>query len=158
MTYILKLNRYSLNAYSLKILIVDDDTDDSLMLSEAIEKILPSYNFHFEGDGEDALEYIERQDAPDLLFLDVNMPKKNGIDCLKVINDLNLLPDTPIIIYSTSNRENDIDQCYSLGAMSYIVKPSSCKELTRLVKLAISTLGIPKSERLNKQNFVLQSR
>lgn len=146
-----------MDAYSLNILIVDDDTDDSLILSEAIERILPSYNFHFENDGEDALEFIVRKDPPDLLFLDVNMPKKNGIECLKAIYDLNLLPNTPIIIYSTSNGENDIEQCYNLGAMSYIVKPSSRRELSRLVELAIFTLGEPKGGRINKENFVLKS-
>jgi CheY-like chemotaxis protein len=145
-----------LNNYSLNILIVDDDEDDSLSLSEAIQDILPSCNFYFEGDGNAALRFIKTKAAPDLVFLDLNLPIKNGMDCLKEIYNLNLLPGTPIVIYSTSNNTQEVDEAYNHGAMFYIVKPTSDKELTKLVKLAISILGKPKSERVDKSNFVLQ--
>jgi DNA-binding NarL/FixJ family response regulator len=78
------------------------------------------------------------------------------MDCLKEIYNLNLLPGTPIVIYSTSNNTQEVDEAYNHGAMFYIVKPTSDKELTKLVKLAISILGKPKSERVDKSNFVLQ--
>jgi FixJ family two-component response regulator len=58
-------------------------------------------------------------------------------------------------VYSTSKNDDEIEQCYKYGAMFYIVKPTSNKVLSRLVKLAISILGKPKSERVDKENFVL---
>ena len=139
-------------------LIVDDDQDDSLALAEAIHAILPSCNLYFEGDGIAALQFIKTKAPPDLVFLDLNMPLKNGLECLKHISRLNLLPDTPIVINSTSNNINDIDLCYNYGAMFYLIKPTSDKVLTKLVKLAISILGKPKSERVDKAHFVLTER
>ena len=147
-----------MNTYTLNVLIVDDDEDDSLSLAEAIQDILPSCNLHFEGDGIAALEFVRTKAAPDLVFFDLNLPLKNGLDCLKEIYDQNLLPDTPIVIYSTSNNTTDIDECYNYGAKFYIVKPTSDKELTKLIKLAISILGKPISERVDKANFVLTER
>ncbi|HEX8358193.1 MAG TPA: response regulator, partial [Segetibacter sp.] len=119
------------------------------------QDILPSCNLHFEGDGIAALEFIKTKLPPDLVFFDLNLPLKNGIDCLKEIHHHQLLPDTPIVVYSTSKNDDEIEQCYKYGAMFYIVKPTSNKVLSRLVKLAISILGKPKSERVDKENFVL---
>ena len=144
-----------MNKYSLNILIVDDDEDDSLTLADAIQSVLPSCNLHFEGDGIAALRFIKTKIPPDLVFLDLNLPLKNGMDCLKEISGLNLLPDTPIVIYSTSGSIEEIDLCYRYGAMFYIVKPTSDKELTKLITRAISILGKPKSERVDKTHFVL---
>ena len=138
------------------ILIADDDKDDANLLAEAIHDILPSGHCIHVTDGIAALRHIKTSVEPDLVFLDLNMPLKNGINCLKDIYNLELLPNTPIVIYSTSKNIKDIDDAYNYGASFYIVKPASFAGLCKIIKLAITILGKPKSERVEKSNFVLR--
>jgi len=140
---------------SINILIADDDKDDVSMLAEALQNILPSSHSISKPDGLAALNYIKSSDHLDLVFLDLNMPLRNGIDCLKDISIHNLLPNTPIVIYSTSKNEEHINIAYEYGAAFYIVKPESFIELSKIIKRAITILGKPKSERVDKSNFVL---
>jgi CheY-like chemotaxis protein len=141
---------------SINILIADDDLEDALMLTEALKEHLPSCNCIYTTDGLAALRIIKTEVNPDLVFLDINMPFKNGINCLKDIQNNNLLPTTPIFIYSTSKNIKDIKAADELGAALYIVKPTSFYEMNRIVKRAINFLGEPKTERLNKSDFVLR--
>ena len=145
-----------MNKSTINILIADDDRDDASLLTEALQDILPSANCVHVLDGIAALRYIKTNTEPDLVFLDLNMPLKNGIHCLKDIFNLDLLPNTPIVIYSTSKNMKDIDESYKYGAAFYIIKPASFKELCKVIKLAITILGKPKSERVEKANFVLK--
>lgn len=144
-----------MNPNSINILISDDDRDDVRLITEALQDILPSCNCIEARDGVAALNFIKSNVHPDLVFLDLNMPLKNGITCLKEIYHHNLLPDTPIVIYSTSKDMSDIDESYKYGARFYIVKPASFTELKRIIKRAISILGKPLAERVDKANFVL---
>jgi DNA-binding NtrC family response regulator len=145
-----------MNRSTINILIADDDRDDALLLTEAVHDILPSANCIHVLDGIAALRHIKTNVEPDLVFLDLNMPLKNGLNCLKDISNLDLLPDTPIVIYSTSRNIRDIDESYKYGASFYIIKPASFRELCKIIKLAITLLGKPKSERVEKSNFVLK--
>src|SRR4051794_15093549 len=97
-----------MNTTSVNVLIADDVGDDALLLIEALQDNLPSCNCMHTKDGNSALRCIKNDAAPDIVFLDLNMPLKNGIHCLKDIHHLNLLPDTPVIIYSTSQNIKDI--------------------------------------------------
>lgn len=144
-----------MNSSSINILIAEDDKDDALMLSEVLQDIMPSCNCIHVPDGIAALRYIKTNDQPDLVFLDLNMPLKNGINSLKDIYNLDLLPDTPIVIYSTSQNIKDINDAYEYGASFYIIKPAKFNELCKIIKRAITILGKPKSERVDKSNFVL---
>lgn len=145
-----------MNTSSINILIADDDKDDALLLTEALHDILPSSNCIHTTDGIAALRFLKTNPQTDLVFLDLNMPLKNGINCLKDISSLNLLPNTPVVIYSTSDNTQDIDQSYKFGAKFYIVKPASFNELKRIIKRAITILGKPVSEMVDKSGFVLQ--
>jgi DNA-binding NtrC family response regulator len=145
-----------MNRSTINILIADDDRDDALLLTEAVHDILPSANCIHVLDGIAALRHIKTNVEPDLVFLDLNMPLKNGLNCLKDISNLDLLPNTPIVIYSTSRNIRDIDESYKYGASFYIIKPASFRELCKIIKLAITLLGKPKSERVEKSNFVLK--
>ena len=144
-----------MNPNSINILIADDDKDDVRLITEALQDILPSCNCIQAKDGVAALHFIQNNVHPDLVFLDLNMPLKNGISCIKDIYNEKLLPDTPIVIYSTSKEQADIDESYKYGAKFYIVKPTSFTELKRIIKRAISILGKPLAERVDKSNFVL---
>jgi DNA-binding NtrC family response regulator len=143
---------------SITILIADDDRDDALLLTEALQDLLPSGNCIHVTDGIAVLRYIKTNVKPELVFLDLNMPLKNGIDCLKDISNLDLLPNTPIIIYSTSINIRDIDQAYKYGASYYIIKPTSFNELRKIIMQAMVILDRPGSERVEKSKFVLQEK
>jgi DNA-binding NarL/FixJ family response regulator len=106
-------------------------------------------------DGIAALRHIKTSAAPDVVFLDLNIPLKNGLSCLKDIYNLELLPGTPILIYSTSHNIRDIDEAYKHDAAFYIIKPDSFKVLSEIISLALTTLQKPAVEKVDKQNFVL---
>lgn len=140
------------------ILIVDDDQDDALWLSEIILEIEDRCKFFFEKDGIAALKFISTKPRLDFIFLDLNMPLKGGLECLRDIHNHDLLPNTPVIIYSTSNNLKDIDEAYRYGAVYYIVKPTSSKVLRQFVEQALEFLTVSVQNRRDKSDFVLRSR
>jgi len=114
----------------------DDDADDRFLVQAAFEDNDLINRIVFFEDGEQLLEYYiaeENQDAPNLIFLDLNMPKRDGREVLRVIRKNTKWDDVPIIIFSTSNAPDDVVASYQLGANCYIVKPSSYEELKDLV-------------------------
>ena len=120
------------------ILVAEDDRDHFLLLEEAIENTLPSYHITHSRDGKECLQNIEEHEIPDMIFLDLNLPKKSGLDCLIEIRQKNELKTTPIVIYSTSSDFEDIDLCYKAGCTLYLVKPPSFKELVSQIKKLFS--------------------
>jgi CheY-like chemotaxis protein len=139
----------------LNILIADDDSDDIAFLSEAVEVVLPLANIVAVKDGVAALRYIKTSAPPDIIFLDLNMPLKNGLEVLKDVYNHELLTHTPIVIYSTSNKLKDIDEAYNCNASFYLIKPASFKELSRIIKAVLAYLLDGKNERVGKTDFVL---
>jgi len=118
------------------ILMADDDADDRFLVQAAFEdnKILNQILF-FE-DGEQLLNYFSLGDVksiPNLILLDLNMPKRDGREVLKVLRSNVNWNEIPIIIFSTSNAPDDVVKAYQLGADCYIVKPSSYEELRDLM-------------------------
>ena len=115
------------------ILIADDDEDDRLLLIEAFKEHKLDCKFHVADNGSDAVDYLARKgaykdhlhDAPDLIILDINMPKKNGKEVLIHIKEDPTLKHIPVIIFTTSKVPDDVKEYYALGASSYIVKPNS---------------------------------
>jgi CheY-like chemotaxis protein len=144
-----------MNRPSRTILIVDDDKEDVLWLTEVIRDINPSYLCRFEQDEVAALRFMKSSPAPDLVFLDLNMPLKNGIECLRDIHNYNLLPGTPIVIYSTAANIKEIDLAYKYGAARYIVKPNNEKQLKCFVEQALSVIDRHLNEKIDKAEFVL---
>jgi PAS domain S-box-containing protein len=122
------------------------------MLEEAIETILPHYSITHSHTGIELLEQIREGPAPDLIFLDLNMPKLKGTDCLIKIRQQQHLQSTPVIIYSTSSDFQDIDLCYKNGCTLYLVKLPSFKELQiQLRKIFLHDLtpkALPQSAKL----------
>ena len=145
-----------MNTSSINILIADDDEDDALLIAEALQDNLPSCNCIHTTDGVSTLRYIKTHDTPDLVFLDINMPFKDGITCLKDIHNHNLLPSTPILICSTSQNMRDIKVADEFGATLYIVKPSTFNQFNKIITRAIDLLGEPKTRKTDKSSFVLR--
>lgn len=119
------------------ILIVDDDIDDAEMFQDALHYVDASIRCIFSKDGVAALKLLEnsrQEDLPDLIVLDMNMPRMNGKQCLQKIKANQALADIPVIIYSTSQLEEDVKQTHQMGAMNFITKPSKFGDLVTIAK------------------------
>lgn len=122
------------------ILLVEDNEDDIILTEEAfaVAKVINLINNV--RDGEAALAYLRREgpynDAarPGLVLLDINMPKKNGFEVLEVIKADSQLQSLPVIVLTSSEREEDIVRSYTYGACSYIRKPVSLERFVDVVK------------------------
>lgn len=124
----------------LAILLVDDNEDDIVIFREALAEsaangIFIAATAH---KGDEAIAYLRRQQPspqlPDLLLLDINMPMKNGFEVLAEIKADPLLRHLAVIIYTSSNRDEDVLRAYRLGACSYIVKPVEFNDLVTIVR------------------------
>lgn len=128
------------------ILMADDDEDDSLLVHEAlIESQLP-IELHIVRNGEDLMDYLCHRGQyadgsitthPGLILLDLNMPKKDGVEALKEIKSDPKLRRIPVVVLTTSKAEEDIYNTYDLGANSFIIKPANFASLVEVMK----TLG-----------------
>lgn len=114
------------------ILMADDDKEDYFILQEAVAKVNEPLTLSY------AANWLELWRAtlkaiPDILFLDLNMPVKNGLECLRLLREESKFDMLPIIIYSTSASSSDIDEAYAGGANYFAVKPYSLDDITTLV-------------------------
>ena len=113
------------------ILLADDDADDRLFFKEAMEEINPDTLVSFVNDGSQLMYFLNQPGIrlPDIIFLDLNMPVKNGMDCLKEIRTNERFKDLLIVIYSTSGSDQDVQEAFVHGANSYIKKPNNFADL-----------------------------
>lgn len=111
------------------ILLVDDNTADTRLTKEAFGECGVSSTLYMAEDGVEALDYLRQTGEfsdcprPDLILLDLNLPRKNGIEVLKEIKSDDNLKIIPVIVLTTSNADIDILKCYALHANCYITKP-----------------------------------
>lgn len=126
------------------ILMADDDPDDRLMAREAFEEVRLRNELHFVVDGEELIDYLRREGdyappaeapRPGLLLLDLNMPKKSGLEALKEIKADPELRTIPVVILTTSRAEEDVVASYDLGVASFITKPMTFDGLVQALGL-----------------------
>lgn len=122
------------------ILIAEDDADDRFLLQAAFEENGFGDKLHFVENGVEVLDYLLAASAPDseqklprFILLDLNMPKKDGREVLKELKQHPELKKIPVVIFSTTNNEQEMRRCYELGANSYITKPNSFENLIKTV-------------------------
>jgi CheY-like chemotaxis protein len=121
------------NKIPITILVCDDDEDDRMLTQQALEDARVSNDVRFVHDGEQLLDYLYQRGQyagetgsaprPGLILLDLNMPKMDGREALKIIKGDRSLLDIPIVVLSTSNLDQDIVRSYQLGVNSFITKP-----------------------------------
>jgi CheY-like chemotaxis protein len=125
------------------ILIADDDNDDQYMIKQAFASINLNEHVRTVNDGVELLDYLHKRGkfkdteilSPKVILLDLNMPKKDGRECLREIKANPKLKKIPIVVYSTSGNPDDIEFAYELGASSYITKPYSYQELVKIMDI-----------------------
>ncbi|MCF0065205.1 response regulator [Dyadobacter chenwenxiniae] len=117
------------------ILLIDDDEDDHDIFRSALNQLSDNVSFDAILDANDALKrLISKQLEPDVIFLDLNMPKMNGEVFLTLIKNDNSLKNIPVIIYSTASSPSTIRTVKELGASDYITKPDSFEGLLHIMK------------------------
>jgi CheY-like chemotaxis protein len=118
-----------------RILLIDDDIDDVGLFREALKRIAPSVSLQYFNEGEEALGNLleEKNVLPDIIFLDINMPKVNGWEFLVSFREARHLKHVPVIIYSTSSENREIRKAKELGANGFITKPDSFTQLKEML-------------------------
>lgn len=131
-----KQNHYLAQNHVMHVVLADDDADDRMLFREALDGLRnATTKLDLCNDGIDLMEYLNdpNNELPHILFLDLNMPKKSGMECLFEIRNNPRFRNMSVAIYSTSNASKDIEETLSGGANIYIHKPDNFDELRRAI-------------------------
>lgn len=122
-------------------LLVDDDPDDTFLFGEVLHDVDPSIEFRTAANGQEALDLLKSMPSlPDVIFLDLNMPRMGGVECLTELKADEALKDVPVIIYTTSSQSKDIEETIQKGAVCFITKPSNMKGLREILTVISRSL------------------
>jgi CheY-like chemotaxis protein len=143
---------------ALRILLADDDESDRLLFKEAFAELKITSTLHTVNNGTQLMDYLTKKDTvlPHLIFLDLNMPRKSGLDCLKEIRSNEKFKEIPIAIYSTSASKNDIEETFRHGANVYIKKPSDFSILKQLLAKVVSSSHMYWDQSFNIEKYLLK--
>jgi CheY-like chemotaxis protein len=144
---------------TIHIMLVEDNEGDVLLTKEALEETNLNLTLSVLNDGKEAVDFLEKtgkyvdRQLPDLLLLDINLPKKNGFEVLKFVKGNEHLKHIPVVMLSTSSSQRDIDLTYNNYANCFITKPSEVNEfigaISALVNFWFSVCKMP-----NKSHYV----
>ena len=129
------------NTNGITFLLADDDADDKTLFCEALSEIDPGIVCHTAGDGREALAILSEKQIkkPNIIFLDINMPVMDGWQCLGKLKEHSDHRDIPVIMYSTSSYQRDIELALESGAFCFFTKPSDYRELRSILRLIATT-------------------
>jgi CheY-like chemotaxis protein len=124
-------------------LLVDDDIDDTFLFREVLSEVAPQVALRTAVNGQEAIESLlaPAQPLPQLIFLDLNMPKMDGKQCLLALKQDERLQHIPVIMYTTSSHSRDIEETMQNGAISFITKPSHISELRIILSSLANNTG-----------------
>lgn len=144
--------------HSLNIALADDDEDDRTLFKEAMNEIKIKTKLSLFNNGKELMDYLTLPNVilPEIVFLDLNMPIKNGMQCLNEIRNHPRLQDLLVAIYSTSSSEADIEETFVNGANIYINKPNSFGALKQAIEKVLQLNWQYHTSALNKDNFLLR--
>ncbi len=140
------------------ITLADDDEDDRLFFTDAFDELKINTVVNTVKNGRELINFLDHPETvlPNIIFLDLNMPILNGIDCLKELKQNDKFKDIAIAIYSTSSSEEDIENTFVLGANIYIKKPSNFNDLKKILSDVVTINWQYHTNGLNKENFLLR--
>jgi len=139
------------------IFLADDDADDRMFFKDALKKVTIPTKLTLANDGLELMSNLEtviEPPPPDVIFLDLNMPLKNGFQCLEEIRNIPKLKDIPIVIFSTTTNDEAVNKTYQHGANNYVCKPHSFELLVKAIETVL-TLEMWQKPQPPKENFVL---
>lgn len=120
-----------------KFFLIDDDTDDIALFKEAISELNDSIMLQSATNGQDAMDKLNRGEVenPDVIFLDINMPVMNGWQFLLALKENSLYKHIPVIVFSTSLNQTDVNRALTLGALCFFSKPDDYSRLKEIVSV-----------------------
>ncbi|MEO5891151.1 MAG: response regulator [Ferruginibacter sp.] len=141
------------------LVLADDDVDDRIFFKEALEELPVDSILVTVNDGVELMHLLNSEpgNLPDVLFLDLNMPRKTGFECLAEIKTDKKLNHLPIIIFSTSFDHSVVNSLYEKGAHFYVRKPAEFSKLKEVIHTALSLTSGSATSRPAKENFILNS-
>lgn len=118
------------------ILLVEDDRVDAMTVKRALSQIDSSSPVYIVSNGEEALEFLRspRNERPGIILLDLNMPRMNGIEFLRIAKADDALKRIPVVVLTTSKQESEKVESFNLGAAGYVIKPLSYEQFLEMVK------------------------
>lgn len=140
------------------IFLTDDDADDCMLFSEVVNEIYKPDQFRLTitHDGAALMKQLQKTDAlPDVIFLDLNMPRKNGFECLAEIRQNQGFDAIAVIIFSTSSNKDIIERTHKGGANYYICKPQSYAQLKKTITYVLSLDDATLKSRASREQFVI---
>lgn len=140
----------------LHIILTEDDDDDRMIFQEAFEAVKLKHTLQLFEDGTGLLEYLDNtEELPHIIFLDLNMPVKTGLECLREIRSNSRLRDVAIAIYSTSGNDSTIEETFIAGANIYIRKTKDFASLKKILADIIHINWQYVTDGLNRENYML---
>jgi CheY-like chemotaxis protein len=123
----------------LNILLADDDKDDRFFFKMALDALSTPTQLETVADGEKLMDFLvgNAHQLPDVLFLDLNMPRKNGFECLSEIKRSKILQQLPVIIFSTSFEQEVVNLLYVNGAQYFMRKPAEFSQLKKIIQQTV---------------------
>lgn len=135
----------------LKILLIEDDTIEVMKLNRTISTLKLDHKVVVANNGEEALKILDNKDAiPDIILLDLNMPKINGIEFLTILKKNKDLNHIPSIILTTSSNQKDLMECYKIGIAGYIIKPLKYEEYVSNIEKLLAYWSMNELKRIKK--------
>jgi len=143
--------------HQLNILLADDDVDDCIFFKEALQENSPSAHLRCVHDGEQLMQLLtdRTNELPHVLFLDLNMPRKNGFECLSEIKLNQILKQLPIVIFSTSLEQEVVNLLYKSGALYFIRKPSEISQFKKIIHQTLTIITQANASQPTRERFVL---
>jgi CheY-like chemotaxis protein len=141
------------------LLLADDDEDDCDFFKDALDELSLPVSLVIVNDGVQLMDLLAEKSAdtlPDILFLDLNMPRKNGSECLTEIKEREEYKQLPVIIFSTSLDSKIVDLMYDKGATYYIRKPGDFSKLKKVIENAINIASENNFKQPQREQFILQ--
>jgi CheY-like chemotaxis protein len=139
------------------LLLADDDEDDCAFFKEALDELSLPAALVTVNDGVQLMDFLNKSNLlPSILFLDLNMPRKNGYECLTEIKQNTELKNLPIIIFSTSLDTEIVNLVYEKGAVYYIRKPGEFAQLKKVISNAFALISKGNVKQPIREKFILQ--
>ena len=142
----------------IQILYADDDADDCHFFKEALKALPIHTQISTVKDGAELMDYLSdnTEHLPHVLFLDINMPCKNGFECLTEIKESEKWKDIPVVMFSTSNSREKINILFKSGANVYVHKPNDFAQLVQVINHALP-LAVENIYSNNKLKYILNA-